>query len=231
MANERILVVEDDVLLRRSLTDLLRDEGYSVAAVSDAEAALEHARTAAFDLIVMDVLLPSRSGVEICRELRLRRIQIPILLLTARRQTEDKVHGLKSGADDYVTKPFDTPELLARIEALLRRAARRDVSGVLRVGPVCIDLDRAVVIRSGRPVELSAREWKLLRYFLQHEGTVLSREELLREVWEYRARAMTRAVDLYVAWLRQKIEQDPRHPRLIQTVRGQGYVFKCDNMG
>jgi two-component system alkaline phosphatase synthesis response regulator PhoP len=159
---------------------------------------------------------------------RQKGVQAPILMLTARGQVVDKVVGLKLGADDYLVKPFDMAELLARIEALLRRSASTTaatVSDSYRFGDVAVDFRRAEVTKNGVPVELSAREFKLLKYFVEHRGAALSRDELLNEVWGYNAMPSTRTVDVHIAWLRQKIEDNPRHPQLILTVHGLGYKF------
>jgi two-component system alkaline phosphatase synthesis response regulator PhoP len=211
-----------------TLTDRLVAEGYVVESEGDAVAGLAKATTGTFDIILLDVMLPGGSGFDVCRTLRQRGIQTPILMLTARGQVVDRVVGLKLGADDYLVKPFEMAELLARIEALLRRgaaAASTTVGETYRFGDIFIDLRKAEVTRAGQPIELSAREFKLLRYFVEHRGAALSRDELLNEVWGYNAMPSTRTVDVHVAWLRQKIEDNPRHPQYIHTVHGLGYKF------
>src|SRR5262249_28769897 len=180
-----------------------------------------------FDLIILDLMLPGQNGLEICQKLRELGSGTPILMLTARRQTRDKVLGFKTGADDYLTKPFKMAELLSRVEALLRRPreAGSGTSSRYQFGPIHIDLRRMEVSREGRTVDLSAKEFQLLRYFAEHRGAALSRAELLREVWGYDAQTSTRTVDVHVAWLRQKLEEDPKNPQLILTVVGSGYKF------
>jgi len=171
-------------------------------------------------------MLPSMNGFDVIRELRRRGIETPVIMLTARGQIVDKVVGLKLGADDYVTKPFEMVELLARIEAKLRRApVTPHPADGYQFGDVRIDFRRAEVARNGEPVELSAREFQLLRYFIEHRGATLTREELLNEVWGYNAMPSTRTVDVHVAWLRQKVEPTPRHPQFILTIHGLGYKF------
>ncbi|MGB9604935.1 MAG: response regulator transcription factor, partial [Bryobacteraceae bacterium] len=193
----------------------------------DGEQGLAKASAGGFDLIILDVMLPRLSGFEVCRRLRQAGVETPILMLTARSQVVDKVVGLKTGADDYVTKPFDMMELLARIEALLRRAPARTAKPAdsYRFGAVQVDFRRAEVSRDGRPVNLSAREFALLRYLIEHRGAVLSREELLEKVWGYEPGTTTRTVDVHIAWLRQKLEENPKYPQFILTVRGLGYKF------
>ncbi len=225
--NESILIVEDELGLSITLSDRLRKEGYQVSAARDGLAGLECATREHFDLIVLDLMLPGKGGLDVCRELRQLGFNTPILMLTARGQTMDKVVGLKVGADDYLTKPFVMAELLARIEALLRRAAQTPSSGAQHhlAGSIRVDLRRTEVTRNGTPVALSAKEFQLLQYFLEHRTETLSREELLREVWGYDSTPSTRTVDVHVAWLRQKLEDDPKHPQLILTVVGLGYKF------
>jgi two-component system alkaline phosphatase synthesis response regulator PhoP len=180
---------------------------------------------------VLDIMLPGRSGLDLCRDIRTAGLGTPILLLTARSETVDKIIGLKLGADDYVTKPFDMQELMARIEALLRRAPIRGGQVVHQFGAIRIetrgmtDHRDVKVTRGGAPIYLSAREFELLRYFVEHTGMVLSREELLRAVWGYEAGTFTRTVDVHVASLRQKLEKDPKRPELIVTVHKSGYRF------
>jgi two-component system alkaline phosphatase synthesis response regulator PhoP len=221
----RILVVEDEEVIRMTLGDRLENEGYTVEFAVDGEEAVRKATHNAYDLILLDVMLPRKSGYDVCRDIRMAGNVVPIIMLTARGQTVDKVLGLKIGADDYVTKPFDAGELLARIEALLRRANIPATAGVQRFGSVQVDLRGTTVTRNGNVVPLSAREFQLLRYFVEHRGTTLSRDVLLKEVWSYSTEAFTRTVDVHVASLRQKLEDDPKKPTLIVTVPGLGYKF------
>ena len=225
--NELILLVEDEPGLRTTLGDRLRSEGYAVQTAADGEEGFKRAVSGPFDLILLDVMLPRKSGMEICRDLRERSIQTPILMLTARSQIADKVTGLKLGADDYLTKPFETAELLVRIEALLRRASQPPYSAgsVHRFGALQVNFLKTEVLRDGKPVPLSAKEFQLLRYFIEHRGETLSREQLLSDVWGYDVTPSTRTVDVHVAWLRQKLESDPRQPELILTMHGLGYKF------
>ena len=221
----RILVVEDEEVIRMTLGDRLENEGYTVEFAVDGEEAFRKATRDAYDLILLDVMLPKKSGYDVCRDIRMAGNVVPIIMLTARGQIVDKVLGLKIGADDYVTKPFDAGELLARIEALLRRANIPATAGVQRFGSVQVDLRGTTVTRDGNVVPLSAREFQLLRYFVEHRGTTLSRDVLLKEVWSYSTEAFTRTVDVHVASLRQKLEDDPKKPTLIVTVPGLGYKF------
>jgi two-component system alkaline phosphatase synthesis response regulator PhoP len=174
-------------------------------------------------------MLPGGNGLDVCRTLRQRGVQTPILMLTAKGQVVDRVVGLKLGADDYLVKPFEMAELLARIEALLRRSSTASsatfTGEAFRFGDISIDFRRAEVIKAGTTLDLSAREFKLLKYFIEHRGAALSRDELLNEVWGYNAMPSTRTVDVHVAWLRQKLEDNPRHPQYIITVHGLGYKF------
>jgi two-component system alkaline phosphatase synthesis response regulator PhoP len=222
---KRILLVEDEVGLVMTLTDRLQAEDYSVDSCTDGERGLEQATEGAYDLIVLDVMLPKKSGFDVVRKLRERGIETPILMLTARSQIVDKVVGLQYGADDYLTKPFDMMELLARMEALLRRVPSRLSKTAYRFGSIHVDFKSAQVTRDGAPVILSAREFQLLRYLIEHRGNLISREELLSQVWGYEATPLTRTVDVHMAWLRQKLEDNPKHPEFILTVRGLGYRF------
>ena len=224
--NECILLVEDEEGLRMTLSDRLRSEGYAVAFAADGDEGLNKATSQPFDLIILDIMLPNRSGLDVCRDVRIAGLATPILLLTARDQTADKVIGLKLGADDYVTKPFDTLELMARVEALLRRSPGRATHTVLQLGPLRMDVRATEVTRAGKEVALSAREFQLLRHFMEHPGATLSRSELLQEVWGYEDGTFTRTVDVHIASLRQKLEKDPKHPELILTVPGMGYKLK-----
>jgi two-component system, OmpR family, alkaline phosphatase synthesis response regulator PhoP len=225
--SRRILLVEDEPGLVLTLSDRLASEGYHVESVRDGESGFDRATNEAFDLVILDVMLPHKNGFDICRDLRRRGVNTPVLMLTARGQVVDKVVGLKLGADDYLTKPFEMMELLARVEALLRRVPSTPDSQIdaYQFGPVKIDFRRAEMERDGEKIELSAKEFQLLRYFIEHRGATLSRDELLNEVWGYDAMPATRTVDVHVAWLRQKLEPNPRHPQYILTVHGMGYKF------
>lgn len=223
-----ILFVEDEEALRMTVGDRLRSEGYAVEYAVDGEEGFEKATQLPFDLIILDVMLPKRNGFVVCRNVREAGLITPVLMLTARGQTSDKVNGLKIGADDYVTKPFNMRELMARIEALLRRAPSRPVvqTGIHEFGSIRVDLVGTEATRDAKVVNLSAREFQLLRYFIEHRNATLSRDELLKQVWGYSADMYTRTVDVHVAGLRQKLEEDPKQPRFILTVQGLGYKFK-----
>jgi len=222
-----ILYVEDEKALRMTVGDRLRNEGYNVDYAVDGDDGLRKATGLPFDLIILDLMLPGRDGFSVCEEIRKAGLITPILMLTARGQTKDKVKGLKTGADDYVTKPFHMLELMARVEALLRRipANAEPQGGVDQFGSIRIDRKGTSVTRDGEPINLSAREFQLLKYFVDHPGTTLSREELLTQVWGYSASTFTRTVDVHIASLRQKLETDPRQPRYIATVQRLGYKF------
>jgi two-component system, OmpR family, alkaline phosphatase synthesis response regulator PhoP len=224
--NENILLVEDEDALRMTLSDRLRSEGYVVDLAADGEQGYEKATRLPFDLIILDIMLPRCNGLDVCRGIRLAGLATPILLLTARGQTIDKVVGLKLGADDYVTKPFDTMELMARIEVLLRRSAPRLGQELYKFGSIRIDFRGTQVSRNGEPVYLTAREFQLLRYFIEQSGKTLSRTEILREVWGYEGGTFSRTVDVHVASLRQKLEDAPKQPKWIVTVPGLGYKFQ-----
>ena len=227
MPTARLLLVEDEPGLQLALSDRLIAEGYRVETAADGNTAVERATTEPFDVILLDVMLPGRDGFDVARTVRQQGVQTPILMLTARGQVVDRVVGLKLGADDYLTKPFETIELLARIEVLLRRAPTIGGTSVERFqfGVVLVDARKAEVTKDGTLVELSAKEFHLLRYFIEHRGATISREELLQEVWGYTATPSTRTVDVHVAWLRQKLEPNPRMPQYILTVHGLGYKF------
>ncbi len=223
---QRILLVEDEHGLRLTLQDRLQAEGYGVETASEGDEGFSKASSGGFDLIILDVMLPNRSGIDICRDLRQSGHNTPILMVTARSQTVDKVLGLKIGADDYLTKPFEMLELLARIEALLRRASpQRRPSASYEFGKIRIDFRSTEVTRNGELLNLSAKEFQLLQYFIEHDRETLSRETLLQRVWGYRSTPTTRTIDVHVAWLRQKLEDDPKNPRWILTVHGMGYKF------
>lgn len=227
----KILLIEDESGLIMTLTDRFRSEGYDVDSAADGESGLAMAESGGHDAIVLDVMLPKKNGYDVCRELRQKGISTPILMLTAKGETIDKVLGLKLGADDYLTKPFEVMELLARVEALIRRSpllngsvAPRSASSY-KFGDVAIDFRRAEITKDSEPIELSAMEFKLLQFLIENRGIVHTRDHLLDAVWGYDAMPSTRTVDVHIAWLRQKIEDNPRKPQFIQTVHGIGYKF------
>jgi two-component system alkaline phosphatase synthesis response regulator PhoP len=222
-----VLFVEDEEALRMTVGDRLRTEGYLVDYAADGDEAFDKATLRPFDLIILDLMLPRRDGLTVCRDIREAGLITPILMLTARGQTADKVTGLKTGADDYVTKPFNMQELVARIEALLRRVPTKPVvdASTCSFGTISVDRRGTRVMRDGEAVNLSAREFQLLLYLIDHAGATLSREELLTQVWGYNAKVFTRTVDVHVASLRHKLEVDPRQPAFIITVQRLGYKF------
>ncbi len=210
-----------------TLSDLLTAEGYAVESAGDGEAALMRAGAGGFHLMILDLMLPKRTGFEVCRKLRQMGDDLAILMLTARSQMVDRVVGLRIGADDYMTKPFDPAELIARVEALLRRVLkeRRTPVKTYAFGNVSVDFDRAEVLRNGQAVSLASKELQLLRYLVDHRERVVGRDEIMREVWEYNSEAASRTIDVHIAWLRQKLEENPQTPRHIHTIRGKGYRF------
>jgi DNA-binding response OmpR family regulator len=225
----RLLVVEDEPDLRNSLVKALREDGYAVDDAADGEEGLYKAEGCDYDAVVLDIMLPRLDGREVLRRLRQSK-KTPVMMLTARGSIRDRVHGLDSGADDYLAKPFDLRELSARIEALLRRSAlpagnSPEIPGRYSFGKVTVDFESAVVTRDGRPVQLTAQEYRLLSHFIARRGRLLSRAAILDEVWGYEAEVATRTVDVHVAALRQKLEENPVHPRWIVTMRGMGYRF------
>jgi two-component system, OmpR family, alkaline phosphatase synthesis response regulator PhoP len=224
----RILIIEDESALVTILTDLLRAEGFAMETAPDGRTGLRRAVDGAFDLIVLDLMLPAMNGLEVCHALRQQGFDGGILMLTAKSQVTDRVHGLRIGADDYLTKPFDSSELLARISALLRRVRKEQLTPVIRFqfGRVAVDFAKLEIFRAGEPVSLAAKELQLLRYLIDHRGEVLSRERLLRIVWRLQPFITPRTVDTHIAWLRQKLEDNPQSPRHILTVRGEGYRFQ-----
>ncbi len=234
----RLLLVEDEPSLVRTLSDRLAAEGYEVVVAADGPSGERLAADGGFDAVLLDVNLPGKNGFDVCRDLRRDGIDIPILMLTARNELVDRVLGLKLGADDYLAKPFETLELLARIEALMRRsqtgiptsAATDGTVRSYRFGNVRVDFDRAQVWRSGEDgpeteVACSALEYRLLKFLIEHRGEVHDRDRLLDEVWGYDATPTTRTVDVHVSALRQKIEPNPGRPEFIVTVHGLGYRF------
>ena len=222
----RGLVVEDEPEMRDLLADNLELEGYRVAAVGSAEEALQRIDRHPFALILLDVMLPQASGFELCRTIRARDARIPIIMLTARTDEADRVLGLDLGADDYVSKPFSVRELLARVRAQLRRESvigEPDDDSEFVIGDIRVNLRTASVTRRNRHLELSPHEFELLRYLIAHRGEVVSREQLLRDVWGYSQLSVTRTVDNYIFRLRTHLEPRPHDPRFILTVHGSGY--------
>ncbi|HUU18154.1 MAG TPA: response regulator transcription factor [Sedimentisphaerales bacterium] len=220
----RILLVEDDLSLAMGLEDDLKLEGYQVQVARDGEAASRLALDEPFDLIVLDVMLPRKDGFEVCRELRRSGLRMPIIMLTAKTQDSDKVLGLELGADDYVTKPFNPRELRARIKAVLRRSGS-ELPELYSFGDVEVDFSRHEVRRAGKPVPLTHMEFRLLTALIRRRGRVLSRDQLLNDVWGLDSLVTDRAVDTHIANLRKKVERKPSHPRYLITVHGAGYRF------
>ena len=229
--NEHILIVEDEEELCLTLGDRLRSEGYAVEVAFDGKSGLEKINQAPFDLVILDLMLPMRSGLDLCVDIRRSGFKTPILILTALSQSVEKVAGLKLGADDYVTKPFDTLELMARVEALLRRSPNQPenmgaLKEMIRLGPIVLDTRKSRVTRDGQPVNLTSREFQLFRYLVEHRGMTVTREELLEQVWGHIPGTLTRTVDMHIASLRQKLEAQPKKPEMIITVPLMGYKFQ-----
>jgi two-component system alkaline phosphatase synthesis response regulator PhoP len=226
--SSRILLVEDAADVQLIVADLLLGHGHDVVVSGDGHAGLRIATEQQFDLLILDVMLPGISGFDLCRQARERGFDGAILMLTARAQVDDRVEGLHVGADDYLIKPFDPKELLARVSALLRRLGKTPLTPVLRYqfGEVAVDFERREVFRGGNPVNLAAKELQLLRHLIDHRSQVVSRDRLLSRVWHDQPFIGPRTVDVHIAWLRQKLEQNPQSPRYIVTVRGEGYCFE-----
>ena len=225
----RILLVEDEPGLVLTVSDLLSTEGHVVEIAADGETGLAKAASGGFDVVILDVMLPKKNGFEVCRDLRQRGIDVAILMLTARTQVVDRVLGLKLGADDYLTKPFDPGELVARVQALLRRVQKENRIPLksFQFEDVEIDFERATLLKSGQQVNMAGKEMQLLQYLIHHRGRVVPREEILQNVWEYSSDVSSRTIDVHVAWLRQKLEANPQQPRHIHTIRGKGYRFSA----
>lgn len=227
MMSSRILLVEDEPGLSMTISDLLASEGFDVSTAMDGLSGLSKASQGDFDVIVLDVMLPGKNGFDVCRDLRKSGCDSAILMLTAKTQVVDRVVGLKLGADDYLTKPFDPAEFLARVEALLRRTTKKKRISVERFtfGNIEADFQTGLIRKNGEIVTLAAKELQLLRYLIDRRGTVVPREELLQNVWEYQSDVSSRTIDVHVAWLRQKLEDNPGNPVHLHTVRGVGYRF------
>jgi DNA-binding response OmpR family regulator len=221
----KILVVEDEPNMVAGLRDNFEFEGYEVITASDGVEGLQKALDESPDLVVLDVMMPRMSGLEVCKQLRAKRASIPIIMLTARGQEVDKVVGLELGADDYVTKPFSIRELLARVKAILRRVSAPKEQEQHSFGDVEVDLRHCRVLRSGKVLDVSSKEFDLLKYFISHSGETLSRDRLLEDVWGYDNFPTTRTVDTHLVRLRQKLEPDPEQPQYFLTVHGTGYRF------
>jgi two-component system alkaline phosphatase synthesis response regulator PhoP len=224
----RILLVEDDPGVVLVVADLLGAEGHCVEAARDGTTGLRRATEESFDLLILDVMLPGPDGFDICHAARERGFDGAILMLTARGQVSDRVQGLRTGADDYLVKPFDPDELVARVAALLRRVHKEQLTPVMRIefGDNTADFARREFTRQGRPLELTPKEAELLRFLINHRGQVLTRERILKQVWKEQPHITARTVDVHIAWLRQKLESDPQEPKHILTVRGEGYRFQ-----
>ncbi|MCW1886122.1 response regulator transcription factor [Luteolibacter flavescens] len=220
----RLLVVEDEAPMRTALVETLKAEGYRVHSAAEGVAGLELACTEPFDLVLLDVMMPGLDGFAVCRELRKRGRTMPVLMLTAKGQVDDRVEGLDSGADDYLVKPFSLKELLARVRALLRRRERDEaLGGELVIGSATVDFTKRLLVRGETRHDLSEKETGMLRLLATHAGEVVSRERFLDVVWGYHAYPSTRTVDNFIAALRAKLEADPASPRHLVTVRGAGY--------
>ena len=226
--SSRILLVEDEPGIAEILSDLLRSEGHDVTWAAEGNDGLKRASGEPFDLLILDVMLPGKSGYEICHAVRQQGYDGGILMLTARGQVDDRVKGLRTGADDYLVKPFDADELLARVDALLRRLGKSDLTPVMTIsfGNVTADFSRGEFRKDGRLLPLSAKEGELLRVLVNHRGQVVSREAILAQVWKDQPFITPRTVDVHIAWLRQKIEEQTQTPRHLTTVRGEGYRFE-----
>jgi two-component system alkaline phosphatase synthesis response regulator PhoP len=222
-ASRHILLVDDEPGLVLTLTDRLRSEGFEVTAASDGSSAAAIGQQQHFDLIVLDIMLPGQSGFDVCAQLRRSDRRTPILMLTARGAVGDRVRGLRLGADDYLQKPFEMSELLARVDALLRRAA--PAARRLRIGRAWVDFDAGSVTAGGEPLDVSAQSLRLLEYLVDHRRQAVTRETLLSRVWGHKSAPSTRTVDVHIAWLRRALEHDPREPRHIVTVHAVGYRF------
>jgi two-component system alkaline phosphatase synthesis response regulator PhoP len=224
----RLLLIEDEITLSLLLRDRLEVEGYEVAVSKDGEQGLTLTLSESFSLVILDIKLPGKDGFDVCRELRRHGVLVPVLMLTARSDVADRVKGLKLGADDYLSKPFEVEELLARIEALLRRTGNSPWQAAERVfsfGNIVVDLQSQEVLRAGVPIEMTAKEFALLRYFIANPNQPLARQVLLEQVWGYKHVLNTRTVDLHVCQLRQKLEADPKEPRHVVTAFRSGYRF------
>ena len=225
--SSRILIIEDEAGIVRVITDLLRSVGHAVDTARDGKSGLQRLVETEFHLVILDLLLPGIDGMEVCRNAREQGFDGAILMLTARSELHDRVKGLQIGADDYLVKPFNSEELLARVTALLRRVHKSELTPVSRIvfGSVIADFAHGEISRDGLPLALTAKETELLRLLINHRGQVLTREKILKQVWKEQPFITQRTVDVHIAWLRQKLEENPQAPRHIPTARGEGYWF------
>ncbi|MBD3225554.1 MAG: response regulator [Caldithrix sp.] len=224
---KRILIVEDEIQMQSGLQDNLEFDGYEVEAVADGQTAIDKISTESYDLIILDVMLPEKSGFDVCKETRQKGINTPILMLSAKTDEIDKVRGLEFGADDYVAKPFSLRELLARVKALLRRSPTLDEENIqsVKMGLLEVDLKRYQAQRDGKVVSMTHKEFEILKYFLAHKNVSISREQLLNDVWGYPEDISSRTIDNFIVKLRQKMENDPAYPQHLITVHGVGYKY------
>ncbi len=221
----QILIVEDEPNLAFLIAQNLEVEGFSITKAPDGEAAIDAVLAHSFDLIILDLMLPKRSGLDVLREVRRVRPKLPVIILTARTSVTDRVQGLKLGADDYMSKPFEMAELLARVQAVLRRTQDAPLPDDLSLGDLRVDFARMTAVRNGQDVALSSREFRVLRALAQHRGQVITREELLRAAWSADEAVTERTVDAHIKNLRKKIEQDPANPVFLRTIHREGYVL------
>ncbi len=221
----RILVVEDEPEMQRGLRDNLEFEGYDVTVIGDGKKGLDMLLAQSFDLIFLDVMLPGMSGFDVCKQARAAGVTLPIIMLTAKGEEIDKVLGLELGADDYITKPFGLRELLARVKALLRRSQKEQEPSTAKItiGALEIDFGSYAATKKGKPVAMTSKEFDVLKYLYQHKNQVITRDDLLTNVWGYDESISSRTVDNFIVKLRQKIEKDPSHPKFIITMHGTGY--------
>lgn len=224
----RVLVVEDNKRLQASLKRILQEEGYTVDVSADGQDAEELATLTSYDLLLLDIMLPEKDGMEVCASLRKKKVNVPILMLTARDALDDRVRGLDSGADDYLIKPFEVDELLARVRALLRRNSH-DRSPLLRVADLTIDPATREVQRAGDLIEVTSKEYALLELFMRHPGHIITREQVTESLWNYDHVVTSNAIDVYIRRLRRKID-DPYNTKLFETIRGAGYRLKDQNI-
>lgn len=226
MKKPKILIIEDEPNMVLGLTDNFEVEGYDVISASDGELGLTKALKEKPDLVLLDIMMPKKSGLDVCKELRAKKFTLPIIMLTARGQEIDKITGLEVGADDYVTKPFSIRELLARVKAVMRRVeSKKKVVEQYRFGGIELNFAKHQAMKDGKPLVLSTKEFQLLEYFVQHRGQTISRDQLLDEVWGYDQYPNTRTVDNHVVKVRQKIEEVPSDPKYLITIHGVGYKF------